>query len=65
MGSFDEVFTPIKKSIMNIEDMVTADVVLESKSKEIKLRMIIIQEKNDAKKLLSQYALLAPKIKNN
>jgi len=65
MGSLDEAFTPIKKSIRNIEDMVTADVVLESKSEEIKLRMIIIQEKNDAKKLLSQYMLLAPKIKNN
>jgi len=65
MGSLDEAFTPIKKSIRNIEDMVTADVVLESKSKEIKLRMIIIQEKDDAKKLLSQYMLLAPKIKSN
>ena len=62
IGSLDKALTPIRKSIENIEEMVTADVVLESN--EIKLRMIIIQEKNDAKMLLSQYMLLAPKIKN-
>jgi len=62
MGSITDAMKPIKDSIKDIHSLITTDVVLKPKNNQIKLRMVIMQEINDAKQLLQCYDILTSKI---